>query len=171
MNKLPIRSKDCAIIRNRLSSFEDGEVSPEWRAKIEAHLAACPDCRQALADLRRLWLVLEDAMPPQPRPEFAQEVMRKITKEFLPGVFNWRRALASMFPAPATMAAMVVFGLLMGGWMGRTLLEEFTTPLTTVATSQAQAATLDALDVFAPTPRGSLAQGYFVLVSEATQVK
>ena len=72
-----------------------------------------------------------------------------------------------MFPAPAAMAVMVILGLLIGGWMGRATLEG----TMTAATAPMQAATLEALDAFAPTPKGSLAQGYLVLVSDATQVK
>ena len=158
---------NCTAIRKKLSAFEDGEVSPPLRFEIETHLAACPACRQALADLHHLWLALDDAVPPRPRPDFSQTVMRKISEESKPGIFNWIGAWDYMFPAPAAMAVMVILGLLIGGWMGRATLEG----TMTAATAPMQAATLEALDAFAPTPKGSLAQGYLVLVSDATQVK
>jgi anti-sigma factor RsiW len=158
---------DCTVVRTKLSAFEDGEVSPAWRSEIEAHLANCSACQQAITDLRRLWLDLEDGIPPRPRSNFTQAVMAKITEESGPGFLNWMHVFSSMFPAPATMAVMVVFGLFIGGWMGRTVMEDTLIS----ATSQEQAATLAAMDVFAPTPRGSLAEGYLVLVSLAPQVK
>ena len=171
MNKPTASKKDCASVRRKLSAFADGEVSLDWFLAIEAHLKECPDCRLALVELRQLWQDLDDSISVQPRPEFAREVMRKITEQSPSSHLDWRNALANMFPAPAAIAAMVLFGLMMGGWMGRGLWQEGIGPLATVATSQEQAVTLDALDVFAPTPRGSLAQGYFVLLSEVTQVK
>jgi len=157
---------DCTVVRTKLSAFEDGEVSPAWRFDIEAHLEKCSDCRQALTDLRRLWLDLEDGIPPRPKPNFTQAVMSKITEESGPGFLNWMHVFPSMFPTPATMATMVVFGLFIGGWMGKTVMED--TSMT--ATPQEQAATLAAMDAFTPTPRGSLAEGYLVLVSYAPQV-
>jgi len=167
MSKPSPLATDCTVVRTKLSAFEDGEVSPAWRSDIEAHLSRCSDCRQALTDLRCLWVALDDAVPPRLQPDFAQTVMSKITKESGPGFLNWMHVLPSMFPAPATMAAMVVFGLLIGGWMGRTVMDD----TSMIATSQEQAATLAAMDAFAPTPRGSLAEGYLVLVSNVPQVK
>lgn len=167
MSKPTPLATDCTVVRTKLSAFEDGEVSPAWHSDIEAHLKKCSDCRQALTDLRCLWKALDDAVPPRLQPDFAQTVMSKITKESGPGFLNWMHVLPSMFPAPATMAAMVVFGLFIGGWMGKTVMEN--TSMTT--TSQEQAATLAAMDAFAPTPRGSLAEGYLLLVSNVPQVK
>ncbi|WP_428563640.1 MAG: anti-sigma factor family protein [Solidesulfovibrio sp. DCME] len=171
MNEPTTPQRDCAAIRKKLSAFADGEVSSEWCLKIEAHLETCPDCRQALAEFRRLWLQLDTPMRVQTRPGFTQEVMRKVSEASRPRIFDWKVAVANLFPAPAAIAAMVLFGLMMGGWMGRTLWGEGINPEAIVASAPGQAATLDALDVFAPTPRGSLAQGYFVLASEATRVK
>lgn len=171
MKKPPPSPRDCAVIGQKLSAFADGEVSSEWRLRIEAHLETCKDCRQALAELRCLWLMLEDPMPVQTRPRFTREVMQKVSGASRPGLIDLKNAVANLFPAPAAIAGMILFGLMMGGWMGQTLWGEGIHHESKVATAPGQAATLDALDVFAPTPRGSLAQGYFVLVSEATQVK
>lgn len=167
MDKSSPQAMNCTAIRKKLSAFEDGEVSPAWRSNIEAHLAICPDCQQAQADLQHLWLALEDGVPCHPQPDFSQAVMRKITEQSEPRIFDWIRAWDFMFPAPAAVAAMVVLGLVIGGWMGKAAVEN----RIAVATAPIQAATLEALDVFAPTPKGSLAQGYLLLVSDATQVK
>ena len=158
---------NCTAIRKNLSAFEDGEVSPPLQFEIEAHLDSCPACQQALADLHHLWLALEDVVPPRPQPDFSQAVMRKITEKSEPEIFNWTWAWDYMFPAPAAMAVMVILGLLIGGWMERATLES----RMTASTAPTQAATLEALDAFAPTPKGSLAQGYLLLVSDTTQVK
>jgi anti-sigma factor RsiW len=157
---------NCSTIQTRLSAFADGELSPALRSEIEAHLALCADCRRLLADGDRLWLALEDSNPPRPRPDFTQAVLRKVTTQSGSGIFIDRiRAWARLLPAPAALAAMVVLGLLLGGWMGQTVLEE-----RRVASAPAQEASLEGLDAFTPTPRGSLAQGYLVLVSTTNGV-
>jgi len=38
----------------RLSDYVDGELAAAERDALERHLAGCPDCEQALADLRRV---------------------------------------------------------------------------------------------------------------------
>jgi len=169
MNKPTAPKKDCASVRRKLSAIADGEVSRDWFLAMEAHLKECPDCRLALVELRQLWLDLDDSISVRPRPEFAREVMLKIAEQSPPIPLNWRNALANMFSVPAAMATMVLFGFMLGGWMGWGLLQESIGQFPTVVTPQEQAATLSALDVFAPSPRGSLAQGYFVLVSDAAK--
>ena len=158
---------NCSIRQKKLSAFADGEGSPAWRSEMEAHLAHCPECRQALAALDRLWLALEDAAPPRLRPDFAPAVMARMTEASGPGFLDWRYLLPAMLPAPATMAALVLFGLFIGGWMGQTVMKDRL--MTT--TSQEQAATLAAMYAFAPTPSGSLAEGYLLLVSTTPLVK
>ena len=38
---------------NQLARLTAGEVAPEERAEIEAHLDACPDCRRTVAAMMR----------------------------------------------------------------------------------------------------------------------
>ncbi len=41
----------CETIQSRLTALRDGELPPEAFAEAERHLAACPACAQAQADL------------------------------------------------------------------------------------------------------------------------
>jgi hypothetical protein len=45
---------NCKLIRPLLSTYHDGELDPAQRAKVEAHLAACPECRRVLDEYRAL---------------------------------------------------------------------------------------------------------------------
>lgn len=171
MSKQALSRRDCALIRKKLSAFADGEVSSDWHLKIEAHLETCPNCRQALAELQRLWLELDDPMPVQTRPGFARDVMRKIAEEARPVGFDWFRSLSRLFPVPATVVMVALAGMLLGGWMGHSLIDGTANPLgATIAGTAAQSATIEALDAFSPTPKGSLAQGYLMLAGDTTQV-
>jgi len=42
----------CERIQDLLSPYLDGELSPNGRAEVEAHLAACPECSALLVRLR-----------------------------------------------------------------------------------------------------------------------
>jgi anti-sigma factor (TIGR02949 family) len=43
----------CEQLRERFSEYLDGELTPEERAALEEHLAACTGCRAELEALRR----------------------------------------------------------------------------------------------------------------------
>lgn len=55
------------ICRENLSAYLDGELRPEEKAQLEAHLAGCPDCRTALGQLESVSvMVKQHAMEPVP---------------------------------------------------------------------------------------------------------
>ncbi|MDQ2800375.1 MAG: zf-HC2 domain-containing protein, partial [Armatimonadota bacterium] len=41
----------CDAIQSHITALLDGELTPETASEIECHLAACPECAQARADL------------------------------------------------------------------------------------------------------------------------
>ncbi|NLX12367.1 MAG: hypothetical protein GXY44_01765 [Phycisphaerales bacterium] len=50
----------------RIHRYHDGELSADERMATEAHLRACDECRQTLADLRRLSLLITQAPLTEP---------------------------------------------------------------------------------------------------------
>ena len=85
----------------RLSAYLDGELPPEERAAVEAHLAACPDCASFLAELR----AVDDAAAslPAEAPEgyfegFPARVLarleprRPVEKPWRPPAWTWAAA-------------------------------------------------------------------------------
>jgi Putative zinc-finger/Predicted integral membrane protein (DUF2275) len=54
-------------MRERLSAYMDGEVSPEERSALEEHLETCRECREMIEDLRKTVAhvkTLEEVEPP-----------------------------------------------------------------------------------------------------------
>jgi len=52
----------------RLQAWRDGELPVAAAEAVRAHLAACPDCARAAAELETIWEAIATAPPPPPPP-------------------------------------------------------------------------------------------------------
>jgi len=64
---------DCEDLR-QLSAYHDGELPPEERRRLEAHLTRCEACARELRSLRRLSQALAEA----PIPELSPEALERL---------------------------------------------------------------------------------------------
>ena len=107
-----------------MNRYLDAELAPNAREEVERHLSACPDCREALAQLQEvggLWTALETPLVPE---GFADRMMREARKRtaskprqawYWPWLrWWWEQSLAMRTAA----ASVVVAGLAVGGVMG-----------------------------------------------------
>ncbi|WP_428269495.1 anti-sigma factor family protein [Haliangium sp.] len=69
---MPIR---CEDIESLLQTHIDGELADDDAREVEAHLAACANCRQHAARERRFHHELRAALAPPPAPEGLRERM------------------------------------------------------------------------------------------------
>ena len=53
----------CERARDRIDPYLEDELSWRQAGEVEAHLAACPDCRAELAAARRLRAAMRDGLP------------------------------------------------------------------------------------------------------------
>jgi predicted anti-sigma-YlaC factor YlaD len=85
--------RDC---RNAESFYLylEGELDPAERRGLEAHLEACPACREALAERRLLHEAFISLPPFEVPPDFALSVMDRIP-EAADGKAGWLAPLAS----------------------------------------------------------------------------
>lgn len=56
----------CGYDKEQLTRLLHGELPEEERARLEAHLAECAECRQEWDAHRRLWAMLDEVAVPQP---------------------------------------------------------------------------------------------------------
>jgi len=85
--------RDC----RRAESFYlylEGELGPGDARELEAHLAACPACRDALAETRLLHEAFTNLPPLEVPPDFALSVMDRIPEAAEPKA-GWPAALAA----------------------------------------------------------------------------
>ncbi len=72
--------KTCQALRERLPDYAEGRLSGPAAAAVEMHLAACPRCREEVADLRAMLQALH-AVPEATLPEgLVGEVTRTIIR-------------------------------------------------------------------------------------------
>ena len=115
---------DCRETQALLTAFHDGELPAADRARVEAHLRGCPECRALLADLAR---ADQAAGVPDPGPaywdRFNARVMDRVEREadgpkvaILRPKHGWmRQQLRYLVPAAA--AAALVVGIVRYGGM------------------------------------------------------
>ncbi|HUO40260.1 MAG TPA: zf-HC2 domain-containing protein, partial [Mycobacterium sp.] len=109
MNDEGQRMNDCDIIQPELSAYTDGELAPHRRELVEAHLASCPRCQEALAELKTLTAGVAALPKLQPPPQFLAEVRRKIARGDNPEALTWQDHLFRPFwiKVPLELAALV----------------------------------------------------------------
>jgi ferric-dicitrate binding protein FerR (iron transport regulator) len=72
----------CDDARRHLDAWHDGALDADLRADVDAHLAVCPDCQAAAADLARLDADLRRAFAP--RRAAAAAVAARVVEQFQP---------------------------------------------------------------------------------------
>jgi anti-sigma factor RsiW len=108
-------------IRAQLSDYLDRDLHAAQRSQLEAHLESCPDCRTDLAELSATVALLRRLPDPEPAPELASLVMRRIARGEgrESRVVVWlRRAAEPRFVAPLAAGLAGLFLLLETGDTG-----------------------------------------------------
>jgi hypothetical protein len=68
-------------IKELLSQYSDGVLTPSDRAEVAKHLASCPDCSRELAETKLLHTWLKQTPDVTPPPAFYDRVMRQIAAQ------------------------------------------------------------------------------------------
>lgn len=77
------RPQPAPSFEELLSAYHDGELSPPEREAIEHRLAASPEARQQLLELRRLSGLLHELPQAKLPQEFSRQVLREAEREML----------------------------------------------------------------------------------------
>jgi Putative zinc-finger/Predicted integral membrane protein (DUF2275) len=71
----------CNEIENRLPAYLEDLLSPEERKSIAGHLASCPHCSRAFADLKKVEQLVHGLGEVDPPPFFEQRIMARVIEE------------------------------------------------------------------------------------------
>jgi len=65
-------ARDHRLVPRLLSAYLEGDLAGSRRARVERHLAACPECHGALESLRQLLTQMRRVPPPADNPTPAE---------------------------------------------------------------------------------------------------
>ena len=72
---------ECKDIREKLSAYFEGVSSSEEKGLVEKHLLSCPQCRTALANLKRAGELLKDLEEVEPPAWLTPKIMARVKAE------------------------------------------------------------------------------------------
>ncbi|MGD9498194.1 MAG: zf-HC2 domain-containing protein [Armatimonadota bacterium] len=102
----------CDECRDRLTELLEGELTPGVHSAMQSHLAACPACARALAEMRAVVAVVHELPEVEP-PAEVREALRRIPDLAAPvRPLIWRRV---SYAAASLAAAAVAFAVI---WTG-----------------------------------------------------
>jgi anti-sigma factor RsiW len=127
----------------------DKELAPSRMAEMAAHLASCPDCRREFASLGAVWEQLGALASPEPRRGLEAAVMSRIAQE------EKNTLPPRLIPASLCAAAI---GLFLGVFLANSAIQRIAEPMIAADDN-----IMREMDVFAPSPQGSLSSGYFAM--------
>lgn len=160
----------CEEVLKQLTAFSSGELSPDVRQNVQAHLAECAPCRAALGRIDAVAGVLAGVETPPAPQGFASRVMaaaRQRQRAEPTGAWNplrwWRLTSAPMHAAAATVLVIGLCAGLVMGWTATSSTDQASAPVTGDPLAAYQ------LDVLGETPSGSLAEGYLTLVGATNE--
>lgn len=78
-------SKYCAIVKDLMWQYAEGECSPETKAFIEEHISECEDCRKLFESIKKTDELVSETVTPEPLPneKILKKGFGKIRKRFV----------------------------------------------------------------------------------------
>jgi len=161
----------CQYVTNKLSAYQDDEVTTAEKDANEAHHRTWQACRRQHKALLQTYRMLRNLPGIEPAPGLSRRIMDSATQAQEP---VWVRALGEalrLLPAPASMVTLAAAGLWVGTMLGNLLIEgQFHPSHRLSASFSDQTLTLASVRVFDATPPGSFADGYLNVVNRDPEV-
>jgi anti-sigma factor RsiW len=88
------------LYADQLSAYLDGELDPARRRRLEAHLAACPECSALLADLRAIVAAAPHYEGRAPERDLWSAIAARLDEPEVIAIGSARPSLASRLAAP-----------------------------------------------------------------------
>jgi len=103
----------CRDIEDSLPAYLEGLLSPEDSARVRDHLASCPQCCKALADLERMGAILSGLEEVTPPPWLKQRIMTRVREEAQREKGFFRRLFSPLcLKIPLSTAALLIISVL-----------------------------------------------------------
>ena len=154
----------CSKIQKKLSAYQDNELETHEREQVRSHLLSCRDCREEFAELERVWQTLGGLEEIHPDPWFYRQIVRRIKKPYEQASSPTLGHVLRLFRAPVAVSLILIIGLLAGTYLGSILARYDLFPFLSIPGSDSRGV-LTSMRVFDPAPPGTLAEGYYRMVT------
>lgn len=104
-----MNTMSCEKISKNLVSYLDGRASERERGEVEAHLKACAECRERVAEFRRLWEVMAEVPAAEPSFGFDARLRQRIAAEPRPKAWAWLVPSPRLAASVALLVGLAVF--------------------------------------------------------------
>jgi predicted anti-sigma-YlaC factor YlaD len=155
----------CHTIEEKLSAYQDGELSVSEKEQVERHLAGCHSCREQHVTLQQTLQSLGDLQEIPTPAGFYGHVTQKINhshRQGLIGALYWVNWGFKALPSTVITSIILAIGILSGTYVGNSLakFQPFHRPI-----AFSEESLLSSLKMFEPVPPGTLSDGYERLMS------
>jgi anti-sigma factor RsiW len=154
----------CHSVQKKLSAYQDKELEPREQEQVRNHLLGCQACREQYAELERVWQTLGGLEEIHLDPWFYRQVVNRIKEPLEERLLPTRQHVFELFRTPVAVSIILIIGLLAGTYLGSILARCDLFPFQSNPVSDSQGV-LTSMKVFDPAPPGTLAEGYFRMVS------
>jgi predicted anti-sigma-YlaC factor YlaD len=154
----------CSKVQKKLSAYQDRELEPREQEQVRNHLLSCQSCREQYEKLERVWKTLGGVEEIHPDPWFYRQVVGKIKEPRERGLLPGLQWVFQMSRAPAIASIILIIGLVAGSYLGSILARCDLFPFQSNPVSDSQGV-LTSMRAFDPAPPGTLAEGYYRMVS------
>ena len=154
----------CHNIQKKFSAYQDRELDPREQEQVRDHLLSCRACREQFAELERVWQTLEGLEQVHPDPWFYRQIVRKIKEPREQGLLPTLQQVFRLSRVPVAVSIILIIGILAGTYLGSILARCDLFPFQSNPVSDSRGV-LTSMRVFDPAPPGTLAEGYYRMVS------
>lgn len=98
----------CREFREWMSASLDQALAPSEQARLDSHLAECPECRAAWKEVQWVHSQLKDLEKVEPPPWLASKIMAKIRAEAAPQPSFWQRFIHPIVMKPQLQVASIL---------------------------------------------------------------
>jgi predicted anti-sigma-YlaC factor YlaD len=155
----------CHSVQKKLSTYQDRELNPREQEEVNSHLLICRSCREQYAELERVWQTLGGVEEIRPDAWFYQQILRKIKEPREQGLLPALQHVFGLFRAPVVVSIILIIGLVAGSYLGSLLARFDLFPFQNNPLRDSRGTFFTSMRVFDPAPPGTLAEGYFRMVS------
>jgi hypothetical protein len=114
--------RGCGKLADLVALYASGDLAEDERARVEAHLTECPECRRAVAEMRTLVTAVSAervALPEDLDARIADQVSLRAALTPARGSVRWSAALGYVGAAAVVFAAGTLLGLQLAGLRGQ----------------------------------------------------